>query len=64
MTGMERNAGVVQMASYAPLFAHIDGWQWTPNLIWVDNLKSMATPNYHVQKIYSNYKGTYGFDAI
>ncbi|MDI9863307.1 alpha-L-arabinofuranosidase C-terminal domain-containing protein [Flectobacillus sp. DC10W] len=59
MTGMERNAGVVQMASYAPLFAHIDGWQWTPNLIWVDNLKSMATPNYHVQKIYSNYKGTH-----
>jgi alpha-L-arabinofuranosidase len=58
MTGMERNAGVVHMASYAPLFAHKDGWQWTPDLIWVDNLESYGTPNYHVQKLFSNYKGS------
>lgn len=58
MTGMERNAAVVNMASYAPLFAHIDGWQWTPDLIWVDNLHSYGTPNYYVQKLFSNYKGT------
>jgi alpha-L-arabinofuranosidase len=58
MTGLERNADIVQMASYAPLFGHIDGWQWKPNLIWVDNLKVMATPNYHVQKLYATYKGT------
>jgi len=57
MTGLERNADVVQMASYAPLFGHVDGWQWKPNLIWVDNLKTMPTPNYHVQKLYANYKG-------
>ncbi|MBT2563878.1 alpha-L-arabinofuranosidase C-terminal domain-containing protein, partial [Pedobacter sp. ISL-64] len=31
MTGLERNADVVQMASYAPLFAHIDAWQWAPD---------------------------------
>jgi len=58
MTGMERNAAVVHMASYAPLFAHADGWQWTPDLIWVDNLRSYGTPNYYVQKLFSNYKGT------
>ncbi|WP_018612837.1 alpha-L-arabinofuranosidase C-terminal domain-containing protein [Segetibacter koreensis] len=58
MTGMERNAAVVHMASYAPLFAHIEGWQWTPDLIWVDNLRSYGTPNYYVQKLFSNYKGT------
>ncbi|HLL41729.1 MAG TPA: alpha-L-arabinofuranosidase C-terminal domain-containing protein [Segetibacter sp.] len=58
MTGMERNAAVVHLASYAPLFAHVDGWQWTPDLIWVDNLRSYGTPNYHVQKLFSNYKGT------
>jgi alpha-L-arabinofuranosidase len=58
LTGMERNAGVVHMASYAPLFAHKDGWQWTPDLIWVDNLQSYGTPNYHVQKLFSNYKGS------
>jgi len=58
MTGMERNAAVVHMASYAPLFAHVDGWQWTPDLIWVDNLRTYGTPNYYVQKLFSNYKGT------
>lgn len=59
MTGLERNADVVIMASYAPLFAHVDGWQWTPDLIWVDNLRSYGTPNYYVQKLFSNYKGTH-----
>ncbi len=58
MTGMERNADVVHMASYAPLFAHIDGWQWTPDLIWLDNLNSYGTANYYVQKLFSLYKGT------
>jgi alpha-L-arabinofuranosidase len=58
MTGLERNAAVVQMASYAPLFAHVDGWQWTPNLIWVDNLRAFGTANYQVQKMYSTNKGT------
>ena len=53
MTGMERNAAVVRMASYAPLFAHIEGWQWTPNLIWLDNLRSYATPDYYVQKLFA-----------
>ncbi|QJD77533.1 alpha-L-arabinofuranosidase C-terminal domain-containing protein [Spirosoma rhododendri] len=58
MTGLERNAAVVQMASYAPLFANADGWQWTPDLIWVDNLHVYGTPNYYVQQLYSRNKGT------
>jgi len=58
MTGLERNADVVSMASYAPLFAHIEGWQWTPDLIWVNNLQSYGTPDYYVQKLYSLNKGT------
>lgn len=58
MTGMERNADVVCMASYAPLFANIDGWQWTPDMIWVDNLHVYGTPNYFVQKLFSLNKGT------
>jgi len=58
MTGLERNADVVSMASYAPLFAHVDGWQWAPDLIWVDNLRTYGTPNYYVQKLFSVYKGT------
>jgi alpha-L-arabinofuranosidase len=58
MTGLERNAAVVNLASYAPLFAHIDGWQWTPDLIWVNNLQSYGTANYYVQKLFSTNKGT------
>nr|WP_240049267.1 alpha-L-arabinofuranosidase C-terminal domain-containing protein [Mucilaginibacter psychrotolerans] len=58
MTGLERNADVVSMASYAPLFAHVDGWQWTPDLIWFDNLRSYGTPNYYVQQLFSLNKGT------
>jgi len=58
MTGLERNADVVQMASYAPLFAHVEGWQWTPDLIWYNNLRSFGTPDYYVQKLFSNNKGS------
>ncbi len=57
MTGLERNADVVRMASYAPLFAHVDGWQWTPDLIWTDNLRSCGTPNYYVQQLFSRNRG-------
>jgi alpha-N-arabinofuranosidase len=59
VTGLERNADVVRMASYAPLFAHVDAWQWTPDLIWFDNLRSYGTPNYYVQKLFSTNKGTH-----
>ncbi|MCC6279836.1 MAG: alpha-L-arabinofuranosidase, partial [Saprospiraceae bacterium] len=57
MTGLERNADVVRMASYAPLMAHIDGWQWKPDMIWMDNLHSFGTPNYYVQKLYATNRG-------
>jgi alpha-L-arabinofuranosidase len=58
MTGLERNADVVTMASYAPLFAHADGWQWIPDLIWVNNLQTYGTPDYYVQKLFSLNKGS------
>jgi alpha-N-arabinofuranosidase len=58
MTGLERNSDVVVMSSYAPLFGHVDAWQWTPNLIWFDNLRSYGTPNYYVQKLFSTNTGT------
>ena len=58
MTGYERNADVVYMATYAPLFAHVEGWQWRPDMIWFDNLKSFKSVSYYVQQLYSLYKGT------
>jgi alpha-N-arabinofuranosidase len=57
MTGLERNADVVRMASYAPLFANIDAWQWTPNLIWVDNHRIYGTPDYYAQQLFSRNRG-------
>lgn len=57
MTGLERNADVVRMASYAPLFANVDAWQWTPNLIWTDSLRIKGTPNYYVQQLFSTNRG-------
>ena len=59
MTGLERNAEVVHMASYAPLLAHVDAWQWRPDLIWFDNLQTFGTPNYYVQKMFSTHRGTH-----
>ncbi len=59
MTGLERNADVVNMASYAPLLAHVEAWQWRPDLIWFDNLRSAGTPNYYVQKLFSTNRGTH-----
>jgi len=58
ITGLERNSDVVRMSSYAPLFGHVEAWQWTPNMIWFDNLRSYGTPNYYVQKMFSVNKGT------
>ena len=59
MTTLERNADIVHMATYAPLFAHVEGWQWRPDLIWFDNLRSVKSCSWHVQKLYSQYKGTH-----
>ena len=57
MTGLERNADVVRMASYAPLFANTEAWQWTPDMIWVNSLQVYETPNYYVQQLFSRNRG-------
>ncbi|MFH6995123.1 alpha-L-arabinofuranosidase C-terminal domain-containing protein [Flavobacterium sp. FlaQc-48] len=58
MTGLERNAEVVNLTSYAPLMAHEDAWQWTPDMIWFNNLEAYGSANYQVQKLFSTHKGT------
>ncbi|MBQ7876383.1 MAG: carbohydrate binding domain-containing protein [Clostridia bacterium] len=54
MTGFERNADVVVLASYAPLFARENYTQWRPDMIFVNNHEIMLTPSYHVQAMYGN----------
>jgi alpha-N-arabinofuranosidase len=57
MTGLERNADLVAMSCYAPLFGHEERWQWRPDLIWFDNLQSYASVNYYVQQLFSLHRG-------
>jgi len=59
MTGMERNADVVEMSCYAPLLVNVNpgGVQWRYNLVGYDAQASYGSPSYHVQKMFSNYLG-------
>ena len=59
MTNIERNADLVHMATYAPLFSHVEGWQWRPDLIWYDNLHTARTASYYVQQMYMLNRGTH-----
>lgn len=60
MTGLERNADVVRMASYAPMFAKYGNTQWSAaNMIWFNNDDYVLTPNYYVQSLFSNNQGDY-----
>jgi alpha-N-arabinofuranosidase len=58
MTGLERNAEVVHLTSYAPLMAHAEAWQWTPDMIWFNNLEAYGSANYYVQKLFATNRGT------
>lgn len=57
LTGVEKNADVVKLASYAPLFNRIGHSQWQPDMIWFDDVNVYLTPNYYVQKMYANHLG-------
>ncbi|MFG2809096.1 alpha-L-arabinofuranosidase C-terminal domain-containing protein [Streptomyces massasporeus] len=57
MTGLERNADVVKLASYAPLLANEDYVQWRPDMIWFNNRASWNSANYEVQKLFMNNVG-------
>lgn len=57
MTGLERNADVVKLASYAPLFANEDYVQWRPDLVWFNNHASWNSANYEVQKLFMTNTG-------
>lgn len=58
LTGVERNADVVILASYAPLFARLGYAQWSPDLIWFDEHGTYPTASYYVQKMYGENMGT------
>jgi alpha-L-arabinofuranosidase len=57
MIGMERNADVVAMASYAPLFVNENDRRWSPDMIPFDAKSSYGIPSYYVQKLFSENRG-------
>jgi alpha-L-arabinofuranosidase len=57
MTGLERNAGKVSLACYAPMLCHTDYVNWKPDMIWFNNHQAFGTANYYVQKMFMNYHG-------
>lgn len=57
MTGLERNADLVTMASYAPLFVNVNDRRWNPDLICFDGTRAYGTPSYYVQQLFSRNRG-------
>ncbi len=58
LTGIERNADIVALTCYAPLFALADGSQWEHCLIKYSPRHVLKTANYYVQQMYATKIGT------
>jgi alpha-L-arabinofuranosidase len=57
MTGIERNADLVELASYAPMFANEDYVQWSPDMMWFDNDESWGSTSYYTQQMFMTNTG-------
>jgi alpha-N-arabinofuranosidase len=64
MCCMERNADIVLMHCFAPLFVNVSqvsgqnrSMQWASDLIGYDALASYGSPSYYVQKMFSPHAG-------
>ena len=56
---VERNADIVCMTSYAPLFARKKADNWNPDLIYFDNERPFLTCSYYVQQLFGKSSGQY-----
>ena len=56
---VERNADVVIMTSYAPLFARKNATNWNPDMIYFDNERAYLTCSYYVQQLFGQSAGQY-----
>ena len=63
MCNLERNADIVLMHCYAPLFVNVSdlgkghSMQWPSDLIGYDALNSYGSPSYYTQQIFSHHTG-------
>ena len=58
MMGMENNADVVELASYAPIFVNENDARWRPDMIRFSSSRVMGTPSYYVQQLMPQHMGT------
>ena len=58
MLGMENNADIVTMASYAPIFVNDNASNWPTDMIHFNADYAFGTPSYWVQNLFSNNVGT------
>ena len=59
LTGLERNADIVKMSCFAPMFVNVNpgGMQWKGNLIGYNAVSSYGSPSYYMQKIFAENMG-------
>ena len=71
LTGLERNADLIRMSCYAPLFVNVNGtypqypggpsygggMQWGTDLIGYDVLNSYGSPSYFAQRMFNRNRG-------
>ena len=57
MLGMENNADIVRMSSYAPIFVNENAIQWRPDMIRFNSSQSFGTPSYWVQQLFPSHIG-------
>jgi alpha-L-arabinofuranosidase len=58
LINVERNGDIVEMTSYAPLFAKDGQTRWNPDLIYFNNTEVRLTPGYYVQQLFGIHAGT------
>ena len=58
LSGCERNADMVRMTCYAPIFVNVNEMQWDTNLLGYNAIESYGAPSYYVQCMFSKNLGT------
>ena len=58
MMGMENNADMVLLNSYAPIFVNENDAKWRPDMIRFNSHQVMGTPSYYVQMLMPQNVGT------
>ena len=58
LTGCERNADIIRLTTYAPIFVNINEMQWDNNLMGYNATDAYAAPSYYVQCMFAGNLGT------